>query len=213
MGSDILEDVIVYGEGPATAGLMLIGERPGRQEALNRRPFVGPAGRDLDRYLALAKLHRPDIYITNLVKTFRQYEKPSEQEILEWMPVLQQEIADCSPRTVGLLGTFAVEATMGTWWASACLNVRHGTVWRLPDTGITVVPMYHPAFALYAPDRRKELEHDFRQLAAAHRGLAAATVLGSYVVGENAPVWMRSQWGREWDHRQSDTLAEKEAEA
>jgi uracil-DNA glycosylase family 4 len=161
----------VWGDGPCPCALMLIGERPGQQEVIEGRPFVGPAGRDMDVYLMNAGLDRSDIYVTNLVKTFAGYDKPTPDEIEEWWPFLLDEIDNVKPRTIGLLGTFAVEKVMSAWWTSAVLNVRHGIPWRLPLSNITVVPMYHPAFGLYEEARQHDLFWDFEQLAKAHSGL------------------------------------------
>ena len=161
----------VWGDGPDKCDLMLIGERPGKQEVIEGRPFVGPAGQDMDVYLMNAELDRSDIYVTNLVKTFNHYEKPTPEEIEEWWPFLLDEIDNVQPRTIGTLGTFATEKVMSAWWSSAVLNVRHGIPWRLPLSNIVVVPMYHPAYGLYDQMRQRDLFWDFEQLAKAHRGL------------------------------------------
>jgi uracil-DNA glycosylase family 4 len=210
--SDDYTDVVVYGEGPLPAPVLLCGERPAIFEAKLRRPFVGPAGKELNRYLREVGLKREDIYLTNTVKVFRNYEKPSPEEILEWWPVLQQEINDCSPRVIGLLGTYAVETVMGAWWKSATLNVRHGTVWMLPESGVQVVPMYHPAYGIYDKLRQPDLQYDFRQLAAAVAGTAQPRMLGSHAVEENAHVWAQGDggWGAEYDHSRSETEYERE---
>lgn len=165
-----MQSAIVLGEGPLPCDLMIVGERPGKQEAIQGRPFVGPAGQDLDIYLATAGIDRSDAYVTNLVKTFAEYDKPTESEIDEWRPFLWEEINQVKPRTIALLGTFAVEAMMSGWWASAILNVRHGIPWRLPVSNVVVVPCYHPAYGLYDQARKDDLFWDFQQLGKAHRG-------------------------------------------
>lgn len=234
-----IESALVLGEGPIPSDLMLIGERPGRQEAIQGRPFVGPAGQDLDVYLAAAGIDRDDAYVTNLVKTFAEYDKPSPDEIEEWRPFAWEEINQCQPRTIALLGTFAVEALMSGWWASAILNVRHGHPWRLPVSNVVVVPVYHPAYGLYDQTRKDDLFWDFQQLGKAHRGemeieyidtlpsddlvglafqrCADEKSIAALVRAENKAMQPRrgankSVWGREYDHKQSDTFPEMEME-
>lgn len=209
--SDDYSDVVVYGEGPQPCSVLLIGERPAIWEAKLARPFVGPAGKELNRYLTEVGLKREECYLTNVVKVFRNYEKPSPEEILEWWPVLQQEINDCAPRVIGLLGTYAVETIMGAWWKSATLNVRHGSVWMLPESGVQVVPMYHPAYGIYDKLRKPDLQYDFRQLAAAIAGRAQPRMLGSSPVEDCAHVWQQGDggWGAEYDHGKSETEYER----
>lgn len=167
-----LTEVVVPGEGPLTATLMLIGERPGKWEAIEGRPFVGPAGRDLNGYLEEAGLERFELYITNLVKTFADYAKPTPEEIERWLPTLHREIAQVNPRTIGLLGQYAVKGVMGAWWESPNLAERHGRPWRLPESGVVIVPCYHPASGLYENKETyiPRLKHDFKMLKHCHYG-------------------------------------------
>lgn len=156
---------VVYGEGLLPANLMLIGERPGMEECRAGRPFVGPAGRKMDLYLEHATIYRPQCYITNLVKSFRNYFKPSLEEIVEWMPVLIDEIDQCQPAVIALLGTYAVENVISDW-KPANLGKRHGRVYKLP-CGVQIVPCYHPAAGLYDRSTDIKLQHDFNQVRAA----------------------------------------------
>lgn len=167
-----LSDVVVWGEGYPYASLMLIGERPGKWEAINGKPFSGPAGKELDGYLRQAGIVRQQLWVTNLVKTFRDYAKPTPEEIEEWLPVLHKEIKQCNPRTIALLGSYAVTGVMAAHWKDVRLADIHGRPWRLPESGTIIVPCYHPACTLYeqADTYRPKLEYDFRQLKAAHDG-------------------------------------------
>lgn len=167
-----LSQVVVWGEGYEHAGLMLIGERPGRWEAVNGRPFSGPAGRELDYYLGHAGLIRRYLWITNLVKTYRDYAKPTEEEIAEWLPILHREIAHVKPRTIALLGSYALSGVMQAHWPDKKLAECHGRAWRLPESGTVIVPCYHPACSLYdeTGHYKLKLEYDFRMLRAAHEG-------------------------------------------
>jgi uracil-DNA glycosylase family protein len=111
----------VLGEGPARAALMLVGEQPGDQEDLQGRPFVGPAGRLLDRALADAGVDRAQVYVTNAVKHFkfeergkrRIHKKPSAGETQACHPWLDAERARVRPRVIVCLGATALLSVVG----------------------------------------------------------------------------------------------------
>ena len=111
----------VFGEGPAHAPLMLVGETPGDQEDLQGRPFVGPAGKLLDRCLDAAGIDRRSAYVTNVVKHFkwvprgkkRLHAKPGSMEIRACRPWLEAEIALVRPKVLLCLGATAAQALLG----------------------------------------------------------------------------------------------------
>lgn len=111
----------VFGEGPARARLMLVGETPGDREDIEGRPFVGPAGRLLDRCLAEAGIDRKTSYVTNVVKHFkwvprgkrRIHSKPNAREIRACKPWLEAEIALVKPDVLICLGATAAQALLG----------------------------------------------------------------------------------------------------
>jgi uracil-DNA glycosylase family protein len=111
----------VFGEGPAKASLMLVGEQPGDAEDLAGRPFVGPAGMLLDRALEQAGLMRESVYLTNAVKHFsweprgkrRIHKKPRISEIKACRPWLEAELNRVKPAAIVCLGTSAVQALLG----------------------------------------------------------------------------------------------------
>jgi uracil-DNA glycosylase family protein len=111
----------VFGEGNANARVMLVGEQPGDQEDLQGRPFVGPAGKLLDRALAEAGVDRSKIYVTNAVKHFkweprgkrRMHKKPSEREVEACQQWLEGEIRSIKPRMIVCLGATAAGAVIG----------------------------------------------------------------------------------------------------
>jgi len=111
----------VFGEGPAKATVMLIGEQPGDAEDLSGHPFVGPAGQLLDRALADAGIDRRAVYLTNAVKHFkfeprgkrRIHKKPRASEIAACRPWLDAEIALVKPRVIVCLGATAAQALLG----------------------------------------------------------------------------------------------------
>src|SRR3954463_11523442 len=111
----------VFGEGPARAQVMMVGEQPGDQEDLKGEPFVGPAGRLLDRALEEAGIDRGLVYLTNVVKHFkwtargkrRLHEKPNAREIAVCRPWLEAELALIRPRVLVCLGATAAQALLG----------------------------------------------------------------------------------------------------
>lgn len=111
----------VFGEGAPSSAIMIVGEQPGDQEDRIGKPFVGPAGRLLDRALADAGIARDDTYVTNAVKHFkwtpvgkrRLHKKPSPREIAACRPWLQAEVQIVRPRTVICLGATAAAAILG----------------------------------------------------------------------------------------------------
>src|SRR5438876_405523 len=111
----------VFGEGSRDAELMLVGEQPGDAEDLAGRPFVGPAGRVLDRALEEAGIDRSVVYVTNVVKHFkweprgkrRIHKKPNAGEIAACRPWLDTEIALVKPRVIVCLGATAAQALLG----------------------------------------------------------------------------------------------------
>jgi uracil-DNA glycosylase family 4 len=141
---------------------MLIGERPGENEAKERKPFVGLAGRYLDRYMFNAGIDRNFVYITNLVKTFVEYGKPQDWEIRRDWPELMMEILEVQPQIVGLLGTYATEFMLGVDRAN--LDRTHGIPVYAAIGGFydcIAVPMTHPAAGLYSTEMMPQIMSDF----------------------------------------------------
>ncbi len=111
----------VMGEGAAKARLMLVGEQPGDREDIEGRPFVGPAGRVLERGLEEAGLRRDEVFVTNVVKHFRYkargkrriHQKPDRWQVAACLPWLSAELETVRPRAVVLLGATATQAALG----------------------------------------------------------------------------------------------------
>ena len=170
----------VFGEGPARATLMLIGEQPGDAEDLSGHPFVGPAGKLLDRALADAGIDRTAVYVTNAVKHFkweprgkrRIHKKPRASEVGACRPWLDTEIALVKPRVIVCLGATAAQALLG----SAFKVTQHrGAVVPSPLPA-RVLATVHPSSILRAPDdeaRREELKRFTDDLRAAARALSS----------------------------------------
>lgn len=157
----------VFGEGPATAGIMMVGEQPGDQEDRMGRPFVGPAGGVLDRALADAGIDRGTVYLTNAVKHFkhelrgkrRLHKRPNQGEIQACRWWLDREIALVRPRLVVALGVTAAEALARR---KIVLSRVRGTALDLPD-GQRGMATVHPSSILRMPgeDARHRAFDDF----------------------------------------------------
>src|SRR5437867_4913099 len=111
----------VFGEGARNAQVMFVGEQPGNDEDLSGHPFVGPAGKLLDRALAEAGIDRAAVYVTNVVKHFkwesrgkrRIHKKPSAREVAACRPWLDTEIALVKPKAIVCLGATAAQSLLG----------------------------------------------------------------------------------------------------
>jgi uracil-DNA glycosylase len=146
----------VFGEGSWHAKVMFVGEQPGDQEDLQGRPFVGPAGRVLDKALEMAGIDRNDVYVTNAVKHFkweprgkrRIHKKPRQLEIAACRPWLEAEIAVTKPEVVVCLGATAAQSLLGPKFK---VTERRGEV--IPSTlAPFLVATVHPSSILRAPD-------------------------------------------------------------
>jgi uracil-DNA glycosylase family 4 len=158
----------VYGEGNLDAAVMLIGEAPGFWEDVKGRPFVGAAGKILDEMLLRAGISRNDVYITNVVKCRPPENRdplPSEIEICT--PYLDHQIKIVKPKFIVTLGRHAASYIL----AKASIETKgitkiHGRVYEADLLGfeVCIVPIYHPAAALYNAKYRDELDEDFQLL-------------------------------------------------
>jgi len=155
----------VFGEGPARARMMLVGETPGDQEDRQGSPFVGPAGRLLDRAMHDAGIERSDVYLTNAVKHFKFTERgkcrihktPSRTEVVACRPWLLGELDEVKPELVVCLGAVAAKALLGP----SFLVTRHrGEIFALPDSAAKVTATVHPSAVLRSDDR-DEAYRDF----------------------------------------------------
>lgn len=161
---------VVVGEGDADAPVMFIGEAPGANEAEQGRPFVGASGRVLDELLAGIGLQRKDVYITNVVKDRPPDNRdPRAGEIELYAPFLRRQIELIQPEVIATLGRFAMEFVLDLFAVPSegqKISDLHGQPIGVqsPYGPITVVPLYHPAVALYNRDQRKTLEADFAVL-------------------------------------------------
>ena len=157
---------IVPGEGNPDADIVFIGEAPGRQEDLTGKPFIGAAGKLLSELLAGIGLNREDVFITSIVKyrpPNNRDPRPSEKE--ESWPYLLRQLRVIEPKLVVTLGRHS----MGYFVPNQTITQAHGTL--IEGGEWPVLPVYHPAAALYNNKLRVTLQEDFAALAAALENL------------------------------------------
>ncbi len=151
---------LVMGHGNPEADIVFIGEAPGKNEDLQGKPFVGAAGKLLDQMLAQAGLKREDIYITNIVK-FRPpgNRDPRPDEKKAFWPYLVRELQVLKPKVIVTLGRHGMEYFL----PEMRITQVHGQPKRITfgDQKLVVMPLYHPAAALYNVDLKATLFADF----------------------------------------------------
>jgi uracil-DNA glycosylase family protein len=155
----------VFGEGAEGADLMLVGEQPGDKEDLAGHPFVGPAGRILDRGLEAAAIDRSKVYVTNVVKHFkwtprgkrRIHQRPNAEEVAACRPWLDAEITEVHPRLLVCLGATAAQALLGRAFR---VTKQRGQIID-SDLGPPIMATVHPSSILRAQDpETQEAEFD-----------------------------------------------------
>ncbi len=168
---------VVPGEGPAKARIMMVGEVPGDKEDIAGRPFVGPAGRVLDKAIAEAGIDRGQVFVTNAVKHFkfemrgkrRLHKKPNAHEIERCHWWIELERAIVRPKVVVALGATAVRSLMGK---PMTIGKIRGQAVEMPG-GATMVATIHPSYILRIDDERDKAA----QYRALVRDLKAANAL------------------------------------
>lgn len=150
---------MVFGDGPATAKIVFIGEAPGKNEDLQGKPFVGAAGKFLNDMLATINLKREDIYITNIVK----YRPPNNRDPLPeekqaFLPYLQAQLDIIEPLLVITLGRHSLNCFL----PDLQISQVHGQPKRFK--GHVYLPLFHPAAALYNGGMRQTLIDDFAKI-------------------------------------------------
>jgi DNA polymerase len=159
----------VFGEGPKDASVMLVGEQPGDMEDRQGHPFVGPAGRLLDKALAEAHIPRDEVYITNAVKHFRWiqrgkrrlHQKPLIRQVVACKPWLEAEIQAIHPKVVVCLGATAAQSMMGR---IVRITQERGKFLD-GDSGAAVFVTIHPS-SIYRLREKDEQEKEYRRFVA-----------------------------------------------
>ena len=176
---DIYEEerkVLVFGEGPLGAKVMMIGEAPGEQESLQGRPFVGKAGKNLDAFLEKVGMVRKDMYVSNTVK-FRPTRisdagrsvnrPPTTEEIRLFLPWLKREIELVNPACIITLGNVPLKALTDR---KSTIGDMHGRETQITVThekqeaSYALFPLYHPASIIYNRSLQEVYDGDLQAL-------------------------------------------------
>lgn len=181
-GCDLYKDATqaVFGEGPVDASVLVVGEVPGDQEDRQGHPFVGPAGKLLDKALVEAGIDRTQVYVTNAVKHFkfkpaergkrRIHQKPGRTEVVACRPWLLAELDTVRPDLVVFLGATAAQSLLGTKFK---VTQQRGEVVAIPDRPERAVATVHPSSVLRSDDREaayRDLVSDLRSAASVLSG-------------------------------------------
>jgi uracil-DNA glycosylase family 4 len=151
---------IVFGKGAGNAELMFIGEGPGAEEDRRGEPFVGPAGRLLDRMLAAVGLKTSQVYITNIVKCRPPGNRdPQAEEVAACRPFLEEQVRAVGPKIICTLGKPAANALLGN---QAPISALRGNWQRF--MGVPLLPTFHPAYLLRSPERKGQAYQDLKAL-------------------------------------------------
>ncbi|HEX8948667.1 MAG TPA: uracil-DNA glycosylase [Dissulfurispiraceae bacterium] len=151
---------IVFGEGNPDAELMFIGEGPGREEDLQGRPFVGDAGKLLDRLIEKMGFRREEVYIGNIVKCRPPMNRdPEEDEVASCIPFIQKQIGVIAPKVIVSLGRISAHTLTGT---SIPISKLRGTFYEY--RGIPLMPTFHPAYLLRNPNAKWDVWRDMQKV-------------------------------------------------
>jgi uracil-DNA glycosylase family protein len=158
----------VFGEGPRKASVVFVGEQPGDQEDRQGHPFVGPAGRLLDKALVEARIPRDEVYVTNAVKHFkwiwrgkrRLHQKPAIRQVTACKPWLEAEFEALRPKIVICMGATAAQAVLGK---TVLITKERGKFIDL-QAGLVIFITIHPS-AIYRHREKDEQDKEYRRFA------------------------------------------------
>ncbi|MCA9495404.1 MAG: uracil-DNA glycosylase [Nanoarchaeota archaeon] len=164
---------IVFGKGNPDAQILFIGEAPGEKEDLQGIPFVGKAGKQLDKLLNQIDLTLEDVYIANILK-YRppKNRDPTLEEIKNHTPYLIEQIKTIQPKIIATLGNYATKFILSNFNPEEMKKIPgikdlHGkeTTIKLEKMNFTVIPIYHPSAIVYRPRLKTDFENDFKIMA------------------------------------------------
>jgi len=162
--------VPVPGEGSPSAHIMFVGEAPGKKEAITGKPFCGASGKILDNLLAGVGIVRPDVFITSIVKDRPPENRdPTPAEIKLYAPFLDKQIDVIQPKVIATLGRFSMEYVLAKFGFQSDLepiSKLHGKIFKTKTSygDLYIVPLYHPAAAIYNQRLKGTLMEDFKVL-------------------------------------------------
>ena len=157
----------VIGEGNNYAKIMFIGEAPGKNEAVTGKPFCGASGKVLDKLLESVGISRQDVYITNIVKDRPPMNRdPLPVEIEAYAPYLDRQIEIIRPKIIATLGRFSMDYIMirlGLGSQLKSISQMHGQLFTAKGScgEVKIIPLYHPAVAVYNANMKVNLMKDF----------------------------------------------------
>ena len=160
----------VIGEGRHDAKIIFIGEAPGRNEAATGKPFCGAAGQVLTELIESIGLKREDVYTTNIVKDRPPNNRdPLPEEIRMYAPFLDRQIEIIQPKVIATLGRYSMAYIMQKFqlpWELKPISQIHGKVFdaKVSYGNVKVVPLYHPAVALYQNSLKQQMFEDFKAI-------------------------------------------------
>ncbi|MDA8227611.1 MAG: uracil-DNA glycosylase [Desulfitobacterium hafniense] len=161
---------IVFGEGNLQADIMLIGEAPGEKEDESGQPFVGPAGRILNKVLEEAGINREDVYITSVVKCRPPKNRlPKKEEVTACVPYLEQQIKLINPKIIVCLGSLAAKTII-----DPKLKITQARGQWLEKNGVKMIPTYHPASIFHDQEKLEAIREDFRRVKEAYLAWASS---------------------------------------
>jgi len=165
---------LVFSDGSANSKVVFIGEAPGKEEDIQGKPFVGAAGKFLNQMIESLGWKRQDIYITNIIKYRPANNRdPLPEEVEAFMPYLFKQIAIVKPKLIVPLGRYAMSVFLPNLRISVChgqpkrVGIKNWGLETRDEKSIrslVVLPLYHPAAALYNGSLRKVLEADFAKI-------------------------------------------------
>ena len=159
---------VVPGEGSLDSDIMFIGEGPGYWEDQKGRPFVGRAGGILDELLDSIGLERGDVYIANILKCRPPKNRnPEKDEIISCTPYLERQLSIINPKIIAPLGKFAMEFIFEKFnLGEKKISEVHGKIFEISTIKgkIKIIPLYHPAVAVYNSNKIGLLKEDFKKL-------------------------------------------------
>jgi uracil-DNA glycosylase family 4 len=151
---------LVFGEGAPNARLVFVGEGPGREEDLEGRPFVGEAGRLLDRIIKAMGLNREEVYICNVVKCRPPHNRdPEEDEIEACMPFLRKQLSLISPEVICTLGRVAAQCLLGREFRITRERGKWHSFMNIP-----LMPTFHPAYLLRNSSAKRQVWEDVQKI-------------------------------------------------
>ena len=160
----------VIGEGDHCAKIMFIGEAPGKNEAATGKPFCGSSGKILDQLLESIEIPRQNVYITNIVKDRPPMNRdPFPEEIKVYAQYLDRQIEIIKPKIIATLGRFSmiyIMSKFGLGDSLKSISKIHGKIFNAKTNHgeVKIIPLYHPAVAIYNSNTKEELIKDFQVL-------------------------------------------------